>query len=125
MITPAKTNIPTGVGTVIQCGPVVELDIDALIEQSGGDVKVIASAIKDFYETHQFESTLSLVLIPRDDGMWCIFEGTCNPKMHRFKVVQHITTFPANRDNPRRPPTVAVNFICAAGVARSLPIWIP
>lgn len=106
-------------------GHVLSLDIDKLCENYYDDPKHIALTVQKFYQEDQFESTLSLIAALKADGAeWCIFEGLCNPKLHTFKVVAHIAVYPANRQNPHRPPTQVLNCLAGLAEVRKLPIWI-
>lgn len=66
-----------------------------------------------------------VVILNQDTKMWHVFEGTCKPKEHTFKVVRPIQTFPANSGNVNRPSTQVLNFVAAAAQAANLPVWIP
>lgn len=72
---------------------------------------------------------ISLVVILQQEnefqGTWHVFEGTCKPQNHTFKVINPIKTFTANNRNIKRPPTEVLNFVAAAAQASGLPIWIP
>lgn len=103
----------------------IKLDIDGLVEQYKDDPRALALAVQKFYEETQHESTPSIIMIQRGDGKWVIFEGTCTPKTRKFKVIRHITDFECNQQNPRRPPTVAMNFLCGLASTNGLPCWIP
>lgn len=124
MITDPAYNIPMDTYPEAQVGPTLELDIDALIERYKADPKALALAVQKFYLIDQFESTLSLVMSQREDGLWVVFEGFVNPRMRKFKVLTHISDFKPNFENPRRPPTVALNFLASCALVRQMPAWI-
>lgn len=104
---------------------VLELDLEKLIEESKDNPQTLKAVIDKYIEDSEY-STISLVLsLDVANNTWFVFEGLCNLKRHKFKVVKHITTFPANERDPRRPPTTALNFISSAAVARGVSCWIP
>lgn len=124
---PESTNIPTDAAQVVQFQPPVELDIDAMVAKYGDDPKALALAIQHYYTVEQFQSTSSIILIQRGDGLWVVFEGLINVKTHKFTVVHHIADFKPNVEHglvKQRAPNVAVNMAVSCGIARQIPVWL-
>ncbi len=103
----------------------VELDLPKMVADLKDSPDALVAVIEHYIKTKE-DSPLAIVLALDVANMeWNVFEGVVNPKAHTFKVVRPITTFKANSQDPKRPPTVAMNFVASAAQARGLSVWLP
>lgn len=103
----------------------IELDLPKMIADLRYTPDLLVAGIEHYIKSHDSSPMAIVLALDVTNWEWNVFEGTCNPKAHTFKVIRPITTFKANSGDPKRPPTVALNFVAAAALARGVSVWIP
>lgn len=109
----------------VEAAQYMELDLRKMVVDLKDDPDALVKIIEHYIEYKEYSSISIVLALDVNNLTWHVFEGIVNPRTHTFKVVRPITTFEANARDVYRPPTVAVNFVASAAVARKVSVWIP